>query len=32
MPNNEIPKKLLDNEEMMLEAINHIVELQHPEK
>ena len=32
MPNNEIPKKLQENEDMMLEAINHIVELKHPKK
>ena len=32
MPNNEIPKKLLNDEDKMLRAINHIVELQHGDK
>ena len=32
MPNNEVPKKLLNDEDKMLRAINHIVELQHGDK
>jgi spore germination protein YaaH len=32
MPNNEIPKALLNDEDKMLRAINHIVELQHSDK
>ena len=28
MPNNEVPEELLNDEDQMLRAINHIVELQ----
>jgi hypothetical protein len=32
MPNNELPETLLKDEDAMLRAINHIVELQHAER